>query len=108
MIRRNIVFHDTKERKFYVSAEFNGDKTELERRKSRDWCDKDFSEIVKSFNGVETLEDFKKSVGTAQSFYHSCFGECEWEAIEVYDSLAEINNDEVYVVSQGIVFLKEA
>jgi hypothetical protein len=71
MTRRNIIFYDDISHSFYSTPEFNGDKTEMENIRSNDSCDKDWADIIKEFENVKTLIDFKIANNNAQKFYHS-------------------------------------
>ena len=71
MTRRKIVFYDDDAGSFYSTPEFNGDKTEMEAMRSDDSCDKDWADILKEFEGVKTLNEFKAVSEKAQRYYHS-------------------------------------
>lgn len=74
MTRRTFIFVDDKEKKLYVSPEFNGDQEEFEYRKRQlgilDSCDLPSEDLYKMFN-VGKLEQFKKACEEAQSYFHS-------------------------------------
>ncbi|GHV91188.1 hypothetical protein AGMMS50268_16910 [Spirochaetia bacterium] len=70
MTRHTILFIDDYAN-CYITAEFNGDKTEFQKFGSSDSCDKDWAEIEAVFRGVNTLEQFKAANEKAQGFYHS-------------------------------------
>ena len=69
MTRRKIVFIDSTGS--YETPEFNGDKKELERFGSADWCDKNWPEIEAEFLNVKTLDEFKAVSNRVQMYYHS-------------------------------------
>jgi hypothetical protein len=71
MTRRRLIFQDPKDRLYYLTPEFNGDKEELERMGSADSCDKNWSDIAKEFQDVMSLVDFNHASIRAQLFYHS-------------------------------------
>ena len=70
MTRRTISFIDSAGQSF-ETPEFNGDKEELEKMGSADWCDKNWPEIESEFLNVKTLDDFRAASSRAQGFYHS-------------------------------------
>jgi hypothetical protein len=75
MTRRYIVFYDDESGYYYSTPEFNGDKSEMETFGSQDSCDKDWTEIVFEFEGVDNLNKFKTASEKAQSYYHSFLGD---------------------------------
>jgi hypothetical protein len=75
MTRRYLVFYDEETGCYYSTPEFNGDKSEMEAFGSRDSCDKDWPDIVREFEGVATLEEFRAASDKAQSYYHSFLGD---------------------------------
>ena len=75
MIRRIVVYTDSKTGKTYKTPEFNGDKSEYaELGKCPDGCDADWSDIFKEFENVNSLDDFKEASKRAQGYYHSFLG----------------------------------
>lgn len=99
MIRRKIYFFDSITKRLYSTPEFNGDKNEFDFfRKRGDSCDKNFDEILKEFDGVKSLEEFKKASDKAQSYYHSGFTE---DSILPIEEITKITyNDEIYVIDK--------
>lgn len=97
MTRRKVYYFDTKTKKLYSTPEFNGDKSEFNLFSKRgDSCDKDFNEILKEFENIKTLEEFKSASDKAQSYYHSGFVGTEVLPIE---EVSEITyNDEIYML----------
>ena len=73
MTRRTIVFFDEESGGYYATPEFNGDKSEM--RNGMDSCDKDWPEIIKEFEGVDSLKKFKAASEKAQGCYHSFLGD---------------------------------
>lgn len=105
MTRRKIYFFDSKTKKLYSTPEFNGDKNEFGFfRKRGDSCDKNFDEILKEFDNIKTLEEFKKASNKAQSYYHSGFGSDSILSIEETSKITY--NDEIYLIDkEGKPFL---
>jgi len=100
MTRRKVYFFDDKSNKLYSTPEFNGDKYEFDYfRKKGDYCDKNFDEIIKEFNGVKSLEDFKKASDKVQSYYHSRIVE---QVILPIEEVKKITyNDEIYMIDKN-------
>jgi hypothetical protein len=71
MTRRKVLFRDTENTCCWVTPEFNGDRSELREKGSRDSCDKDWQEIFEEFKNVKTLPEFEKMNAQAQKYYHS-------------------------------------
>ena len=62
MTRRKVYYFDTQTKKLYSTPEFNGDKSEFNLFSKRgDSCDKDFNEILKEFENIKNLEEFKNA-----------------------------------------------
>ena len=71
MTRRLFIFVDNKERKLYVSPEFNGDKSEYAQRDGAlDTCDLAAEDLFRLFE-VKTCSDFQKACAEAQQCFHS-------------------------------------
>ena len=70
MTRRIVAYTDPITGKTYKTPEFNGDKSELLRRKSLDSCDMDWPDIMELFSTVTTLDIFIGANEKAQQFYH--------------------------------------
>ena len=71
MTRRRFIFVDNKERKLYVSPEFNGDKSEYAQRDGAlDTCDLAAEDLFRLFE-VKTFSDFQKACAEAQQCFHS-------------------------------------
>lgn len=104
MTRREIYFFDKESNKLYVTPEFNGDKEEFALfRKHGDSCDKNWNEIIKEFENIKTLEDFKVASDKAQSYYHSFLG---GNILPIKESEFIKNNDEVYMInSDSYIYL---
>ena len=72
MTRRLFIYVDNKERKLYVSPEFNGDKSEYahQRGGALDSCDLAAEDLFRLFE-VKTCSDFQKACAEAQRCFHS-------------------------------------
>ena len=70
MTRRRILYTDRNTKRTYSTPEFNGDKTELGQRGSRENCDCDWPVILALFDNVESLDDFCVASEKAQRTYH--------------------------------------
>ena len=79
MTRRQIYFYNPVNQTYYVSDEFNGDRSEFELRGahhgSGDYCDKDWPELMKSLNNVQTLSCFMSAIAKISGSYHSILGQ---------------------------------
>ena len=117
MTRRRIIFKDCKNR-MYITAEYNGDKSELEERSAKDCCDKNWDEILQDFEDVRTVEDFVTADLNAQQHYHNSdiiLGrgdvvkfDFEYFPIEKFFAFDNISADEIYLIENGkIQQLKE-
>lgn len=109
-MRRRVVVFEDKDGMIYSTPEFNGDKEAYEMRgmtgKSVDGCSKNWDEILKDFESVTTLEEFKKASEKAQGYYWSFLGEVEILPVVGLDkSLDCFNADEIYIVENGKVKL---
>lgn len=71
MTRRRVLFTAANGTR-YITPEFNGDKSEMEKFCSADSCDKDWDEIAELFRKCRSYEEFEVTNMKAQSFYHSC------------------------------------
>ena len=100
MTRRKVYYFDKQTEKLYSTPEFNGDKNEFNLFSKRgDSCDKDFEEIIKEFDNIKNLEEFKNASNKAQSYYHSGFVGTEILPIE---EVSEITyNDEIYMLDRN-------
>lgn len=103
MTRRQIYFHIPQRNTYYVSGEFNGDKTELERMGSRDFCEVDWSQIMELLAKVSSLADFLRAISTINYYYHSAFGtEVFGSRLRVVHSREEIGQkDQTYGIVDG-------
>lgn len=103
MTRRQIYFYIPERNTYYVSDEFNGDKTELERMGSRDFCEVDWSQIMERLAGVSDLADFLRAISTINYYYHSAFGtEKPGSRLRVAHSREEIGQkDQTYGIVDG-------
>lgn len=99
MTRREIYFYDKNSSKLYVTPEFNGDKEEFALfNKHGDSCDKNWNEIIKDFENVKTLDDFKTASDKTQGYYHSFLGDSILPIKEV-DKVSY--NNEVYMINEN-------
>lgn len=97
MTRRKVYYFDTQTKKLYSTPEFNGDKSEFNLFSKRgDSCDKDFNEILKEFENIKNLEEFKNASNKAQRYYHSRFVGTETIPIEEVSKITY--NDEIYML----------
>ena len=71
MTRRQIYFYSPQSGKYYVSEEINGDKTELERMGSSDYCENTWEEILDSLKNVAGMGDFLQALARLNGIYHS-------------------------------------
>lgn len=53
LTRRQVYFYDQKNKKFYISEEFYGDRDELERFGSNDTCTKSWEEILDELRTIK-------------------------------------------------------
>ena len=115
MTRRRIIFTDT-EGRMYATEEYNGDKHDFEWRGMYGYCDKNWDDIIKDFEGVKTIEDFVKADLKAQQYYHNpefvfCNGvqkvDFEYLPIERIYNIEDISADKIYLVENGNVTLLE-
>lgn len=99
MTRREIYFYDSDTKKLYVTPEFNGDKEEFALfNKHGDSCDKNWDEIIKEFENVKTLDDFKVASDKAQGYYHSFLG----DSILPIKEVEKITyNNEIYMINKN-------
>lgn len=108
MTRRQVYFLSISG-KFYVSEEYNGDKTELEAIGSADSCEKTWAEILEVFDRVTSLTEFLSAMSKVQMYYHSSIGnDLPGVRVSTYSCYADIpRKDETYGVWEGIpgVFL---
>jgi hypothetical protein len=82
MTRRKVLFRDAENECCWVTPEFNGDKSELEKIGSMDSCDKDWAEIFEEFKNVTSRLEFEKINARAQTYYHSHLPGAEIQPIE--------------------------
>jgi hypothetical protein len=75
MTRRYLVFYDEETGYYYSTPEFNGDKSEMEAFSSQDSCDKDWPDIVREFEDVDSLKKFEDASIKSQGYYHSFLGD---------------------------------
>ena len=75
MTRRQVYFWDKGTGKFYVSPEFNGDKSEFLKIGSADSCDKDTVERCVDLRHTSSLFDFMRVVHMIYGSYHSSIGD---------------------------------
>lgn len=77
MTRRRILFINT-DGKQYLTAEYNGDKSELESFHSTDSCEKKWEDIEAEFRLCNTLDEFNETDKRSQAYYHSSLGANEY------------------------------
>ncbi len=100
MTRRKIYFFDKENKKLYSTPEFNGDKSEFNLFSKRgDSCDKDFNEILREFEKIKTLEEFRGASDKAQNYYHSGFVGTVTLPIEEVSKITY--NDEIYMLDNN-------
>lgn len=105
MTRRRLYYFDKLSKKLYCTPEFNGDKKEFDLFSKRgDYCDKNFDEILKEFEGIKSLQEFENASNKAQSYYHS--GLVGINILPI-DEVEEITyNEEIYMLdNQGNPYL---
>lgn len=102
MTRRNIIFKDSNGN-LYVTPEFNGDKREFELRKIMDSYSKNWEDVLKDFEGITTLKDFKTASKQAQEYGTSFLGYIEILPVKEIETIEEIQNDEVYLLENGVI-----
>jgi len=113
MTRRNIILK-LRNGKLYVTPEFNGDKKEFELResltdiKSMDNYSKNWEEVLQDFEGITTLEQFKNASEQAQNYGKSFLGYIDILPVEEISNIEEVENDEVYLIENGIISLLQA
>lgn len=99
MTRREIYFYDKNSLKLYVTPEFNGDKEEFDLfKKHGDSCDKNWDEIIKEFENVKTLDEFKIASNKAQSYYHSFLGD---SILPIKEAEKVTYNNEIYMINSN-------
>lgn len=76
MTRRRVLFTAANGIR-YITPEFNGDKSEMEKFCSADSCEKDWDEIAELFRKCRNYEEFEAINIKAQSYYHSCLPDAE-------------------------------
>jgi hypothetical protein len=65
--RRMIIYYDNSN--YWSTCEFIGDKWQLEMTGNGDSCKKDWSEIVKEFDNINSLSDFTAASKRARAYY---------------------------------------
>lgn len=71
MTRRIIVYkgRNAHEGSYFVSQEFNGDREEAIRWNPQTAIQANWNEVVKLFNGIDSLHMFRKAVRKAEDLY---------------------------------------
>lgn len=92
MTRRICAFKQNE--KFYISQEFNGDKSEQSLFNPRPSISVDWDYIIGTFDGSQTLEDFKAAVHSMENAY-----EYEHFPVEAVDTLPDAQ--EVWMLIDG-------
>lgn len=104
MTRRQIYFCNTDNGTCYVSEEYNGDKSEMERLSklfgNGDTCEKNWSEIMDELNEVHSLSDFLQAISRITGYYHSSVTDSlPGTRFRVCHSESELpEKDETYVI----------
>jgi hypothetical protein len=104
MTRRRIIFKDV-DGKLYVTPEFNGDKKEFKMFCSDDTCMLDWDEILKLFEGVTTIKEFRTASKEAQSNYISSFCTDVTNVFPIMPvkSIEYLHSDHIYLIDNGII-----
>jgi len=104
MTRRRIIFKDV-DGELYVTPEFNGDKKEFKMFCSDDTCMLDWDEILKLFEGVTTIKEFRTASKEAQSNYISSFCPDVTAIFPItpLESIECINGDHIYLIDSGAI-----
>lgn len=71
LTRRQVYFYNQKNKKFYISEEFYGDRDELERFGSNDTCTKSWGEILDELRTIKTLRTFLSKMSQISGYYNS-------------------------------------
>lgn len=101
MKRRRVYFYCANG-EVYVTPEFNGDKSEFIAFGSLDRCDKDWSDIIRSFAQCQTLSDFERVNEQSQRLYHSILGDVDILPVEKVTSGSNPPScDEEYHLSEN-------
>lgn len=101
MTRRILLYRD-EQGILWHTPEFNGDRREFQAFGSRDSCDADWPETLKLFEGTASLQDLHKASRAASKLYHSQFGKEHALPVEVLGARDSLNQDEVYLIADGI------
>lgn len=102
MTRRQVYFWDKSTGKFYVSPEFNGDKSELLKVGSADSCDKDWEDFMYDLRHTSSLFDFMRVIHMIYGSYHSSIGDLPGPRIRIFTSRNQIAPcDETYYIVAG-------
>ena len=111
MTRRQIYFYSPQSGKYYVSEEINGDKTELERMGSSDYCENTWEEILDSLKNVAGMGDFLQALARLNGIYHSSLGfDRPPTRLRIAHTHAEVGmKDQTYGITEGTlgIFLDE-
>ena len=85
--------------KYYVSQEFNGDMREQARFNPHPSLSCNWPDIIGTFDGSQTLDDFKAAVHSIENAYGY-----EHVALEVLDTLPS-NQEQVWLLVNGVLQL---
>lgn len=103
MTRRQIYFYVPENNTYYVSEEINGDKAEMERIGSSDFCEQNWPDILDGLKNVSTLVEFLHALARINGLYHSSLGfDPPASRLHIVHSRAEIGvKDQTYGIVYG-------
>lgn len=99
MTRRVVIFQGKDG--WFVTPEFNGDKSEFEHFCLGDTCDENWTTIAARFSRAKTLQEFREANMWAQGLYHSRFGQSNPEPV-VQLAFGSTTPDETMVVYEDL------
>ncbi len=101
LTRRQVYFYNQKNKKFYISEEFYGDRDEFERFGLNDVCTKSWEEILEELRTIKTLRAFLSKVSEISGYYKSGIEEKIGTRIKVGQYKDIPFADEVYRIDSG-------
>ena len=113
MTRRQIFFFNPQTNTYYISEEFNGDKSEMQRFGTVDRCDKDWDEILEELREISTMDQFLPAISRISDYYHSSLSTSPLPGTRVHVVRLPEHpemKDETYGIINGIkgpMFFKE-
>lgn len=100
MTRRQIYFYAPERGVWYVSEEYNGDKTELEAHGSADACSETWPEILERFRPVNSLCGFFEALSYAHACYRSALQTLPGPRVHVLTSRSQLKQkDETWGIT---------